>query len=232
MHTIALVWLPVAANGDEHWPKRADGIHPRGDRRKNRYSRHDMAHARCEQCGNQTPPWDTIHCSSGDGRFELLCTPCFNARIAESTGFIEFENVQLDPIQLIDCAGEAHRFHFQLRLLGDRIALDGFELREELPVGYRFQLIGEADEDVFVLLGRLVEKIRRALSVRHIDSHERRIIDSTVRGRIEWDESQPGHLPLVVVDGKEVSWDDLGRMLMSMEGWQFRLEIVDPSDEL
>jgi len=53
-----------------------------------------------------------------------------------------------------------------------------------------------------------------------------------VRGRIEWDESQPGHLPLVVVDGKEVSWDDLGQMLMSMEGWHFRLEIADPSEEL
>ncbi|MCP3712409.1 hypothetical protein M3I54_36715 [Paraburkholderia sp. CNPSo 3274] len=191
-----------------------------------------MAHKRCEQCGSQTPPWDTIHCGSGDGRYELLCTSCFNARIAESAGFTDFENVRLDPIQLIDCEGEAHQFHFQLRLLGARIALDGFELRGELPAGYRFQLIGEADDDVFVLLGRLVEKVRRALSVRHVDFHERRIIDSTVRGRIEWDESQPGHLPLVVVDGKEVSWDDLGRMLTSMEGWQFRLEIADPSDEL
>jgi hypothetical protein len=83
-----------------------------------------------------------------------------------------------------------------------------------------------------VLLGRLVEKMRRAPSVRHIDFHERQVIDSTVRGRIEWDESQAGHLPLVVVDGREVSWNDLGRMLMSMEGWQFRLEIADPSDEL
>ena len=191
-----------------------------------------MAHERCEQCGNQTPPWDTIYCGSGDGRHELLCTSCFNARIAESTGFTDFKNVRLEPIRMIDSQGESHQFHFQLRLLGDRIALDGFELQGELPAGYRFQLIGEADGDVLMLLGRLVEKIRRALSVRHIDFRERRIIDSTVRGRIEWDDSQAGHLPLVVVDGKEVSWDDLGKMLMSMEGWQFRLEIADPSEEL
>ncbi|HEX7911700.1 MAG TPA: hypothetical protein VF534_26905 [Paraburkholderia sp.] len=191
-----------------------------------------MAHARCEQCGNQTPPWDTIHCGSCDGRYELLCALCFNARIAESTGFTDFENVRLDPIRLIDCDGEPHQFHFQFRLLGDRIALDAFELRGELRAGYRLQLIGEADDDVFVLLGRLVETMRRALSVRHIDFHERRIIDSTVRGHIEWDESQAGRLPLVVVDGKEVSWDDLGQMLMSMEGWQFPLDIADPSEEL
>ena len=191
-----------------------------------------MAHERCEQCGNQTPPWDAIHCGSGDGRYEFLCTLCFNARIAESTGFTDFENVRLDPIRMIDCHGEPHQFHFQLRLLGDRIALDAFELRGELRAGYRFQLIGEADDDVFVLLGRLVEKVRRALSVRHIDFHEHRIIDSTVRGHIEWDETQAGRLPLVVIDGKEVSWEDLGQMLMSMEGWQFRLDIADPSEEL
>jgi hypothetical protein len=191
-----------------------------------------MAHERCEQCGTLTPPWDTIHCGSGDGRYELLCSRCFNARIAESAGFTDFENVRLDPIRMADCSGESHQFHFQIRLLGDGLALDAFELRGDLPAGYRFQLIGEPDDDVLLLLGRLVEKMRRALSVQHIDFRERRIIDSTVRGRIEWDEAQDGHLPLVVVDGKEVSWNDLGRMLMSMEGWQFRLDIADPSEEL
>jgi hypothetical protein len=191
-----------------------------------------MTYERCEHCGNETPPWDTIRCDSGDGSYELLCTLCFNARIAESNGFTDFENVRLDPIRIIDCHGESHQFHFQLRLLGDRIALDAFELRGEIPAGYRFQLIGEADDDVLVLLGRLVEKIRRALSVTHIDFRERRIIDCTVRGRIEWDESQAGHMPLVVVDGKDISWNDLGRMLMSTEGWQFRLDIADPSEEL
>lgn len=191
-----------------------------------------MTHDRCKQCGSQMPPWDTVQCGYGDGSYELLCMRCFNSRIAETAGFTDFENVRLDPIQMIDCQGESHQFHFQFRLLGDRISLDTFELRGETPAGYRFQLIGEANDDVFVLLGRLVEKIRRALSVRHIDFHEREIIDSTLRGRIEWDESQPGHLPLVVVDGKEVSWDELGRMLMSMEGWQFRLDMADPSEEL
>ncbi|WP_245639909.1 DUF7685 domain-containing protein [Paraburkholderia heleia] len=80
-----------------------------------------MAHERCEQCGNQTPRWDTIHCGSGDGRYELLCTPCCNARIAASTGLTDFENARLDPIRMIDCYGEPHQFHFQLRLLGESV---------------------------------------------------------------------------------------------------------------
>jgi hypothetical protein len=49
---------------------------------------------------------------------------------------------------------------------------------------------------------------------------------------IEWDQSKDGSVPLLVIDGKEVSWDELGRMLMTFEGWQFRLAICDRSDEV
>ena len=190
-----------------------------------------MGDVRCEQGGNLTPPWDVIQCGADEGRYELLCTMCFNRRIAESTGVTGFENVRLEPIRLIDCAGDPHQFHFQIRLLGDRVALEAFELEEEIPAGYRFQLIGATEDDVLILLGRLVEKMRRALSVRHIDFQAHQIIDCSVHGRIEWDESKHGRVPLVVVDGKSVSWDELGRMLMSMEGWQIRLEVLDPSEE-
>lgn len=53
-----------------------------------------------------------------------------------------------------------------------------------------------------------------------------------MRGRIEWDESEDGRVPLVVVDGQELSWEDFGQMLMAFEGWQFKLEIRDPSDDV
>ncbi len=191
----------------------------------------NMAHERCEQCGNPTPPWDIIDFSEDGSSYASLCTPCFNATIAELTGFTDFENARLEPIRMTDCTGEPHQFHFQLRLQGTMVILDAFELCGDLRCGYQFQLTGEPDDDVFVLLGHLVERIRRTLSVRHIDFQERQIIDSTVRGRIDLDEAQDGLLPLVVVDGKEVTWKEFGRMLTSREGWQFRLDFVDSSDE-
>ena len=52
-----------------------------------------------------------------------------------------------------------------------------------------------------------------------------------MRGRFEWDDETHGELPLLVVDGKTVTWEDFGRILSSFEGWQFKLEICDPSDE-
>jgi hypothetical protein len=53
-----------------------------------------------------------------------------------------------------------------------------------------------------------------------------------VRERIESDATEDGRVPLLVIDGREVSWEDFGQMLMTFEGWQFRLEIGDRSDEL
>jgi hypothetical protein len=60
----------------------------------------------------------------------------------------------------------------------------------------------------------------------------RGIADFLVRGRIAWDDEHDGRLPLLVIDGREVSWEAFGRMLMTFEGWQFKLEIRDRSEEI
>ncbi len=39
-----------------------------------------------------------------------------------------------------------------------------------------------------------------------------------------------GDVPLFVIDGKEISLVELGRMLMSFEGWAFKLTITAPED--
>ena len=186
----------------------------------------------CEECGEITPGDDTVHYGSMDSGYRQLCTRCFNAEVAELHGLDDLENIRLEPIGLTDCAGEEHQFHFQTRLLGGIVSLEAFELREGNPAGYTFQLIGRPEDDLFALLGRLIQRIRKALSVRHIEDsqHGLQIVDDTVRGRIEWDED--GRVPLMVVDGREISWEEFGQMLMSHEGWQFKLEILDPSDEV
>jgi hypothetical protein len=72
------------------------------------------------------------------------------------------------------------------------------------------------------------------VSVKHLveSEHGLQIADQTVRARIKWDETQDGRIPLFVIDGREVSWEEFGRMLMTFEGWQFRMEIGDRSEEI
>lgn len=99
--------------------------------------------------------------------------------------------------------------------------------------GFHFQLLGDPQSDPFELLGVLVQKVKRALAVRHVveRSGHLEVAGTTVRGRIEWDGSENGRLPCVVIDGRRIDWTDFGAMLMAFEGWQFRIELVDPSDE-
>ena len=53
----------------------------------------------------------------------------------------------------------------------------------------------------------------------------------TVHGRFDWDENMDGDVPLLAIDGRAVTWDAFGRLLTSFEGWQFKLEIYESSDE-
>jgi len=113
---------------------------------------------------------------------------------------------------MTDCAGERREFHFRMRLHGSIAVLDAFEFRAGAPGGYQFQILGKPDDESFSLLGRLIERMRRSLSVRHLvrGAHGTQIADRTVCGRIEWDESEDGRVPLLVIDGQKISWDELG----------------------
>jgi hypothetical protein len=188
----------------------------------------------CANCGQFTPDYDIVNYGSIEDGYRQLCNQCLNAEVAKSDGLDKFQHVRFDPVELADCTGEAHLFHFRTRLFGPGVALDAFELRGGHPAGYQFQIIGDPQEDLLVLLGRLIEKIRRALSIKHVKDGELglQIADPlVVQGRIGWDAAQDCSLPLLVVDGREITWEEFGRMMLTCEGWQFRLEIRDKSEE-
>jgi hypothetical protein len=190
---------------------------------------------RCEACGRMAPNYDIVSCGSIEHGYRQLCGNCFNAEVAQFAGLKGFEDVQFQPIVLTDCNGEPHEFHVRTHLFGNGIALDAFELRGGSPAGYQFQIIGDPQDDLFILLGKLMGRMRRALAVKHLSNGTLglQIEDNKiVRGRIEWDAAQDGHVPLLVIDGREITWDEFGHMLMTFEGFQFKLRIVDKSDEL
>jgi hypothetical protein len=46
----------------------------------------NMHQDRCEECGEITPGYDTVHYGSMDSGYRQLCTRCFNAAVAELHG--------------------------------------------------------------------------------------------------------------------------------------------------
>lgn len=189
--------------------------------------------ALCSNCGRIVPSYDIVNYGSIEKGYRQLCGQCFNEQVAELDGLDAFQHVNFTPISLADCIAEVHEFHFRVRLFGSGVALDAFELRDGQPGGYQFQIIGDPQDDLLVLFGQLVERVRRALSAKHLTNGSRglQIADRSVRGNIEWDDDHNGRLPILIIDGREVKWDEFGRMLMSFEGWHFRLNILDKSEE-
>ena len=187
----------------------------------------------CEGCGKRVPGYDTVILSSEKKKSRNLCSGCFNDTMAAWHG-IDFQHPTFEPLTLHDADGVSHLFHFRGRLGGPGLVLDALEIKDGQPRGYEFQVLGGLDEEPLELFRRLHDRMRRALARKHIVEGERgpRIGDANVvRGRIDWDDESHGELPMLVIDGKEVSWEELGRMLMTYEGFQFRLEIFDRSDE-
>ena len=189
----------------------------------------------CHTCGRAIAGFESVHYGSIDVGYRDLCNRCFNQEVA-AAGEIDFSHVQFDPLEMPDAAGKTHRFHFEVRLLGDRVALEAFELVEGAPGGYQFQVLGDAEQDLFELMGHMVPRIRRLLAQQHLKTEPHmpglHIADFLVRGRITWDDNEDGRLPMLVIDGREISWEQFGRMVMGFEGWQFKFEIRDRSEEI
>ncbi|WP_284620745.1 DUF7713 domain-containing protein [Aquabacterium humicola] len=188
----------------------------------------------CDGCGEPTPAHDVVNYGSVEDGYRRLCGRCFNTDVAERAGLEGFEHVQFEPIVMGDASGRPHEFHFRTHLFVSGVALDAFELREGHPAGYQFQVIGKPEEDLLGLLGRLIEKMRRSLAIRHVEDSRLglQVTDGlVVRGKVECDLQNDDRLPLVVIDGREVSWAEFGRMVMTFEGWQFKLQFHDMSEE-
>ena len=194
-----------------------------------------MPDSTCVRCGAVTPQHEVVSVASTDGAFRLLCSRCFNVEMAYLAEIHTFEHPEFTPVRLADADGVVHEFHFRSLLFGDQLSLEAFELvsGNEDCTGFRFQLLGDPKSDPFELLGDLVQKVKRTLAVRHLVEYagELNVAGTTVRGRIEWDGNDNGRMPCVVIDGRRVDWTDFGAMLMAFEGWQFRVDLVDPSDE-
>jgi len=188
----------------------------------------------CHTCRAPIVGYDSVHCGSMETGYRDLCSRCFNEEVA-AHGDVEFQHVNFQPIEMADAAGKSHRFHFRLHHLGDRVSLEAFELKGGAPSGYQFQMIDEAEVDLFAVMGQLIARMRRMLALQHLE-HEPRfglvIKDSVVRGRIDCDLDSEERMPQLVIDGREISWEAFGRMLMTFEGFQFKLEIRDRSEEV
>ena len=184
----------------------------------------------CSACGASVSSYDGVSVGYEEGT-KFLCPRCYNESIAEYLG-LDYEHVSFDPLTLQDLDGVPHTFQFRPHIFGDQLSLDALETGPEN--GYEFSVIADAEQDLFVTFQALFERIRRELGRRHIEpkgSGYRITQDDVVRGQITNDRDSFERMPLLIIDGKPMTWEALGRMLTPYAGFRFKLEIFDRSEE-
>lgn len=179
--------------------------------------------SRCVICGTRFRAYEGV---SVAGRGDE-CMPCFNKETARQMGVV-FDQADLQPVTLSDVDGQPHTFHVRSRLAATGHVIEAFEIKDGLPGGYRFAILGDFEADAMALFTDLYERMRRALAVKQVRRGEfgwQIELDQTVTGRIEADLESDPRLPIVVIDGREFGWEQLGHMLMTYEGFNLELRV-------
>ncbi|MEX2587624.1 MAG: hypothetical protein WD602_06470 [Actinomycetota bacterium] len=159
---------------------------------------------------------------------ELLCDRCVDERIAEVAGLPTLPEAPADEI-LTGGDGTAHAFRFRLWRAPTGVVAEAGEVGLHSGEGYRFKAIGPHDVDIEKLLATLRRRVRAGLSQVQLKSNptgEGWIAAGTeLTGRLEWNGQEAGKPYDAIVDGKRLTWDELGRALEPFEGWDFTLTI-------
>lgn len=100
--------------------------------------------------------------------------------------------------------------------------------------GCEFAVLGDHDADV-ALLAAAVRKaaegeIRRCYLRPGAGRADWRFADDQVAGRLEYDPD--GGPTRAIVDGRPLTWDQIGETLAEYEGWRFRLILDEPAIDL
>jgi hypothetical protein len=99
--------------------------------------------------------------------------------------------------------------------------------------GYRFAVLGDNDADVDMVVAEVRSRAGTESSPQYLQRATHRhgwVVgeDDEVAGRLVWNDDGDNGKPYdVVVDGRTMSWEELGMALEPYEGWGFRLVIED-----
>ncbi|HWC12625.1 MAG TPA: hypothetical protein VG455_15555 [Acidimicrobiales bacterium] len=180
-----------------------------------------MTASTCEECG------------AADVRVHLgdvpLCDRCADRRVARLTGLPKL-GAPPPPFVLTSPDGGRHRMRPRPWRAPTGIVVELEEMGVPVGEGFQFSILGPHDAEVGQLLAQLRTHAEAEVARRYLEPNPHRggwrLASDEVAGRLVWSEDRELGEPYdVVVDGRIMSWGDLGRALEPFEGWRFRLVI-------
>lgn len=161
----------------------------------------------------------------------VLCDGCADRRLSSTTGWPEL--VPAPPAEIITGPdGRSHLIGYRIMRMPGGITAMAEENGDDLDAGYRVELTIDHDGDQAALPDHLRAAAHSAIGRLYLEPDEWHgwgLAEDEVAGRLVEDGSGDGP-PGVVVDGRLLSWEDLGRLLSPYAGWSFQLRLgVQPA---
>ncbi len=176
----------------------------------------------CRECGRV--PADQWLSNVGP-----LCDLCLDVRIAALTGMPRLP-VAPGPVEVVGEDGSRHVLRYRLWRAPTGISVRLVEERRDTDDGFEFTVLGDHDADVDQMAARVRAEAEAEIGRCYLepDPHGAgwKVANREAAGRLVAD--LEGGPMRVVVDGRTLSWDELGEALSSFEGWRFHLIIDDP----
>jgi hypothetical protein len=99
---------------------------------------------------------------------------------------------------------------------------------------YEFSILSSFDTDIEYAELQLKAKIKRGINKRYLKNYKGRLglgKENEIVGRINWDQIVDDGSMILSVDGKRLTKDQFWEILSPYEGWQFKLKIIDRTEE-
>lgn len=153
-----------------------------------------------------------------------LCDRCHDARISEATGWPRLPEPP-PPETIVGPDGRQHLIVYRVWRSPGGIAVEASEGDRSFE-GYDAELVGDHEADVATLVEQVRAAIRERIARQDLElspSGYMIMAGNELLGRFVWrDDGGPFG---VVVDGREMSWEEFGRAMEPFEGWEFRISI-------
>lgn len=158
-----------------------------------------------------------------------LCDPCLDERIAAVTGMQRLP-LAPPPVEIVGGDGRRHVLRYRLWRAPTGISVRLVEERGAAEDGFEFAVLGDHDAEVDQLVTRVRSEAEAEINRCYLEPNPHgagwHLPDKEAAGRLVAD--LEGGPMRVVVDGRTLSWEELGEALSSFEGWRFHLTIDDP----
>lgn len=180
-------------------------------------------------------------CGDPEARASLdeveVCDRCFDVRIAARTGMPCLPDPPA-PLVVQSPDGKRHRLQYRIWRAPTGIEVQLEETGVAVGEGFQFAVLGDHDAEVDALVERARSLAAREIGHRYLGRAAHRdgwaLVDDEAAGRLIWNDDADdanGRPYDVVIDGRTLSWEELGHALESYNGWRFRIVIEDSIDD-